>query len=626
MELSTRRRRRGDGSSEEAYAGPLQSSIPSPPQTPAYKRVRRALTSSEEMPVVEGDIKSYDFRCGGPVLCSLPASIMEVEESSLAAQLWPELEGAVESILKKRQVDYGTIMLRHRFWRYDIDNSRTDTATVFVSATKNGENDRWLELCQDLRRLFISRGLSSLNIEIADRRGLLETISGIVEPSQPIVMLWPKLEIDVEQILGKRDWVILALLRRGTDSDSRKNPITISITISEDSTSDWVSVREKIVQLLDQRQLPYLAVEITRGRIDYAVSNREFLSEKSYEIPAKMGRSIGPHDFPKSSGTLGGFVKLQNAAGQWRTFGLTCYHCVAPESMHISNRLLWEQKGIRPNDAGHILDLDQPSLADHEETLGYQDEVIERLQSPQFYEIEKRLADPNDFVLPYISKEHQVTKDQIQGLQLQQNASRQFFKAGNQLLGTVFVASGFRQKGPSSRDTGTLDWALISINAKRASTNILPESEAIVNSRARIEFSAYSVKDKNGVLQPELVKGAQLPIAGTSLFKFGRSTDFTMGLYSGVGQCLIQSWKQGPDGKLIQSTGRDHMVISGPVHDPIHFSRSGDSGAFVMDRRGNLIGLLFGGNPGNKVSFFTSAADLFEDIKLMTGAVDVDVA
>ena len=475
METSTRCRRRADGSSGEAYAGPLQSTdiIPTPPQTPAYRRVRRALASSEEMPVVDGEIKSYEFRCGGPMLCSLPASLTLVEISSPVAQLWPELESVVESLLQKRQVDYDMIVLRHRFWRYDTDTSRIDTATVLVSATKHGKNDRWLEACQNLRQLFISRGLPSLNIEIADPRGLLETISGLVEPGQPIVKLWPELEIDVKKILGERDWVVLALLRRGTDLETKKNPITISITIDEDSTLEWVSVREQIVKLLDYKKLHYLAVEIIRGRIVCNQSNRQVLFEESYETPAKMGSSIGPHDFPKSWGTLGGFVRLKDAAGQWRTFGLTCYHCVAPESMPISKRMLWDQKGIRPFEAGHDLDMDQPSLADHEETLSYLDGIIERLQSPEFYEIEKRLADPNDFVLPYIARQHEATKRRITGIQQQQHRSRQFFMTGKQNLGTVFAASGFRQNGPSNRDTGTLDWALIAVNAERASTNMV---------------------------------------------------------------------------------------------------------------------------------------------------------
>ena len=96
---------------------------------------------------------------------------------------------------------------------------------------------------------------------------MLETISGLVEPSQPIVKLWPELEMAVERILGQSDWIVLALLRRGTDPDSRKNLITISVTIGEDSNSDWVSIREQIVRLLDLKKLHYFAVEFIRGSV-----------------------------------------------------------------------------------------------------------------------------------------------------------------------------------------------------------------------------------------------------------------------------------------------------------------------------------------------------------------------
>ena len=55
------------------------------------------------------------------------------------------------------------------------------------------------------------------------------------------------------------------------------------------------------------------------------------------------------------------------------------------------------------------------------------------------------------------------------------------------------------------------------------------------------------------------------------------------------------------------------------------FRKGGNSDAFVIDDNGALVGLLFGGQPGIQATFFTSAADLFEDIKFMTGAVEVDL-
>lgn len=53
------------------------------------------------------------------------------------------------------------------------------------------------------------------------------------------------------------------------------------------------------------------------------------------------------------------------------------------------------------------------------------------------------------------------------------------------------------------------------------------------------------------------------------------------------------------------------------------FSEEGDSGALVVTRSGEVVGLLFGGSQGKNVSYFTHVNDLVEDIKAVTGAVAV---
>lgn len=55
------------------------------------------------------------------------------------------------------------------------------------------------------------------------------------------------------------------------------------------------------------------------------------------------------------------------------------------------------------------------------------------------------------------------------------------------------------------------------------------------------------------------------------------------------------------------------------------FSEEGDSGALVLDRMRQVVGILFGCSQRKNVSYFTHAADLVEDIKSVTGAVGVRV-
>jgi hypothetical protein len=55
-----------------------------------------------------------------------------------------------------------------------------------------------------------------------------------------------------------------------------------------------------------------------------------------------------------------------------------------------------------------------------------------------------------------------------------------------------------------------------------------------------------------------------------------------------------------------------------------YFSDNGDSGSAVFTKAGEFVGLLHGGvEPGRQISYITSAEDLVEDIKYITGATEV---
>ena len=55
------------------------------------------------------------------------------------------------------------------------------------------------------------------------------------------------------------------------------------------------------------------------------------------------------------------------------------------------------------------------------------------------------------------------------------------------------------------------------------------------------------------------------------------------------------------------------------------FSEPGDSGAFALNRGGQCVGIVFGGNSFTESSYVTPVNTLFEDIKRYTGAIDVKI-
>jgi len=105
------------------------------------------------------------------------------------------------------------------------------------------------------------------------------------------------------------------------------------------------------------------------------------------------------------------------------------------------------------------------------------------------------------------------------------------------------------------------------------------------------------------------------------LFKRGRATGFTAGTYAGVNVTLLHSWKATDQGMKWQ-VSRDHTVTAVPTRCDFQpcFGRRGDSGAAVFNAFGEFVGIFFGGNDATNNSYFTSAQDLFEDIRKLTGA------
>ena len=111
------------------------------------------------------------------------------------------------------------------------------------------------------------------------------------------------------------------------------------------------------------------------------------------------------------------------------------------------------------------------------------------------------------------------------------------------------------------------------------------------------------------------------PDAVDRVFKMGRTTHWTMGYMSPV-QVFTFDDKDyaNDDGTPYERVSHDYCVIG---HMGADFSESGDSGSFVFDDSGRLVGLLFGGDLKGGVTRILVVEDLFDDIKHMTGAKGV---
>ncbi|OJD13334.1 hypothetical protein AJ78_06190 [Emergomyces pasteurianus Ep9510] len=406
---------------EEAYASP-ESSVGQP--DPAYCRENdlEELKGLQKAPMI---LSPYGPRLGTKWEPVPPSSPLRQEWDTI-------LKARVLEILAEYQID----LQSSHFIYYLTENSTETTSppniTTLIRATAKETEQEWIPVLGALRRYYLSVNKPEITIELRDERACESTQCYPVESSEAVVPIWNN-DVERQMILKLRgrDWLTLSLFRRG--KPSRPKPLVVVLTVLKASTRDWVSIREEFVQLLDSYDLRYVAVEILRGEKVFGNANEDDripLTDDAFTKGMSMGRSIGPRGSRNHASTFGGFVKLQNLKGDWHTFGLACFHSVAPDGCGHPSLGTWQREGIAIDDKTNDRD-------------GFTD---------TFQEIERRLNDPNDLVTPGEKAKFMV--------------KRTLFGQDEERLGKVYAASGDRQS-----NSRAVDWALIEVDESRITNN-----------------------------------------------------------------------------------------------------------------------------------------------------------
>ena len=121
------------------------------------------------------------------------------------------------------------------------------------------------------------------------------------------------------------------------------------------------------------------------------------------------------------------------------------------------------------------------------------------------------------------------------------------------------------------------------------------------------------------VFNGELVRDPpqKSPANCDTLFKLGRTTNFTAGSYNGLPSLHLNSTTK--DGNVIPIVTEEWAICPTDTR----FCEKGDAGSFIFEDSPHFIGLLFAGNQDTDVAYFTPQDILFDDIKFMTGASHV---
>jgi hypothetical protein len=112
---------------------------------------------------------------------------------------------------------------------------------------------------------------------------------------------------------------------------------------------------------------------------------------------------------------------------------------------------------------------------------------------------------------------------------------------------------------------------------------------------------------------------------GIEFFKSGRSTSITRARFSKLKSVLISQEPERVHGGLrppkpVITWEYAFASSEGP------FAESGDSGTFVFNQIGGVVGLLWGGAERSDTAYVTPIEAIFDDIKEVTGALEVRIA
>jgi hypothetical protein len=616
------------------------------PSQPEHSNRNGGSSDENQMSSQVHSLTIEEYRIAGPIYLPIPVRCYGSAGQRYLDAWEAGLKSDVHQILENRHIFLPAVNLEKRTTEHVQAGPRT-ADYIFVQISQPLQSAQWLLAANEILELCRRKGLDGLNVEIADPRGLAPRISATISPTLPIVREWDNLLPDIMEALKPNvGWLTIDLVNRapGTNFASVGKTSfvpTILIMIQEDTKESYTAARDKIRSLLDPR-FPEVAVEVIRGSLDYSVNTEdlppafdhnkdkllqdedlrpvfEHHGDKLWQDEGYMGASI-QRAGSRSCGTLGCFIKLRHPNGACSIYGLTNFHVVMPYheeyKRHDYLTLTCIQKGLRPG-YGTPFPINMPSEIDlrHARTSHVQvvkdiegdvaDGIPANRQYRAYHALEAQGLSPENSMPRRDVRHVRNLMDEITTSRARINAID--WRMKNMRLGVVYAGSGIRRKCSGQ----IMDWALIEVNSARVpAANDLP---------AKIDG--------------KLMQSSQMDQIGSlalaqKVYKVGRRSNQTSGFVNPVQSTQLLAWED-QGGTPTYGVGAAWTVMNRQKDDEgergsVYFSDKGDSGSAVFTAHGEFVGLLHAGvEPGRETSYITSAQDLVEDIKHITGAIEV---
>ncbi|CAG7974930.1 unnamed protein product [Penicillium nalgiovense] len=207
------------------------------------------------------------YRAGGPFLCSLPESILNLKGSSPLYTVLEtiSLHKMILSVLDEYNVNASSVTIKK--CQYEFWPIMQPLPTLIITATRDTFSDAWVQACRKIWRHLSENQLGHINVEISDPA--LHTLyrSWPVESGHPIYPVHRKVMRRITEELNLTDWVTLGAQRVGTTSNVKDSEVVMLLTAHFKSNRDWRVPREQIISILEELKLPMVGVMIQKGKL-----------------------------------------------------------------------------------------------------------------------------------------------------------------------------------------------------------------------------------------------------------------------------------------------------------------------------------------------------------------------
>lgn len=493
----------------------------------------------------------------------------------------------------------------------------------------------WAGARDELRNMFSAHGLNGVHIEMYDPSRAFVPWLLPLSPQDATLRHYEDKRAElldaVKKLLGK-DWIAMSVFGLGTKSSPTMSALVV--LVRPGTFQDWNHITSALRSILQDQSIP---IEFLPGR-STEISGLD-MSSRLTKRP-EMGSSIGQVG-EKGSGSLGGFVLLRKNGVDHAGF-LTTHHVVRPHSASEETMQKVDRHGYGPINPHVTTGILYPSIDDHSaskaavqrELSQYRDHVKEIEQALERFEMKGQEAPQRQINrLEFTKKSATSAKRQealIDGLPLR--------------IGNVLYSSG---QALSSKKT-IIDWAFVEFAGITTIpiVNRLPKSNSNgLNGRLSdyygLKGHSYEVAEND----PAYTRHFAEIEKGGWYFKIGRTTSITAGVCHGteieVSRQDEVRWDHQGNKVVLGQKSTSELIIVGKSdkgYDPCNLDRAnivvpetfcdnGDSGSFVLNKYGEVAGLLYGkfsgilqgGTTTMNAGLVTSMDEVLASIEAKTG-------